>query len=461
MRRVLAIARLTFAEGVRMRIVLVFLVVLVLLVLYMPFALRGDETLAGRLQNFLAYSLGALALLLSLATIFFSCATLTREFSERSLHLVVTKPVTRLQILLGKWLGVNLLNLLIVVLCGAAIYGFASFIRSQPEQFQRDRYKVRDVVWTARYAARPVVPESLIQAVEREVDSRIETGEIRPTEREQARMRRYGELLRQWRLIQPQQYGIFSFENLSPPEREDTVIQVRYKAIGTPLPPGELIDIGWVFCEPDTGAPLHTPTTTRERSGDVHQFLVTAGRVIFDGRAELRVLNAYTPPATTSILFEGEDSLLLLYKVGSFEVNYVKALLLILMRLGLLSAVGLCFGVFVSFPVACLCASVFYVICLGMPFWMESIGANMQVVMPSIDPYGAWGPQVRAVLVSLLRVFFPDFTYYDGTNHLVEGEFITYTLLGWAVLRTLIYGGLLLVAGWLVFRLREVASVQV
>jgi hypothetical protein len=113
-------AKLTFAEGVRMRIVLIFLVVLVILVLRMPFALRGDETLAGRLQNFLAYSIGTLGVLLSLATVFFSCATLTSEFKQCSLHLVVTKPVSRFQILLGKWLGVNLLNLLIVGLCVAS-----------------------------------------------------------------------------------------------------------------------------------------------------------------------------------------------------------------------------------------------------------------------------------------------------------------------------------------------------
>jgi len=177
MRRALAIARLTFAEGVRMRIVLVFLILLVFLVLRMPFALRGDDTLTGRLQNFLAYSLGALSLLLSLATVFFSCATLTNEIKERSLHLVVTKPVTRFQILVGKWLGVMLLNLLIVALCGGAIYGLAYFIQSRPEQFERDRLQVRDVVWTARLAARPTVPqEEIVQEAARNVQERIDRG---------------------------------------------------------------------------------------------------------------------------------------------------------------------------------------------------------------------------------------------------------------------------------------------
>lgn len=138
MKRVWAIAWLTFQEGIRMRIVLVFLIVLGVAVLRLPFALKGDETLSGRLQTFLAYSLGALSVFLGLATAFLSCATLTNEIRTRSLHLVVTKPVTRFQILAGKWLGVNLLNVLMLALSGATIYGFAVYIKNQPELFVRD-----------------------------------------------------------------------------------------------------------------------------------------------------------------------------------------------------------------------------------------------------------------------------------------------------------------------------------
>ncbi|MBU0616692.1 MAG: hypothetical protein KKI02_03145, partial [Planctomycetes bacterium] len=124
MTRILAIARLTFWEGIRMRIVLVFVVVLIFVVLRLPFALRGDETLSGRLQTFLAYSLGALGVFMSLATVFLSCATLTKDIEQCSLHLVVTKPVSRFHILVGKWVGVNVLNVLMIILSGLVIYGF-------------------------------------------------------------------------------------------------------------------------------------------------------------------------------------------------------------------------------------------------------------------------------------------------------------------------------------------------
>ena len=72
-------------------------------------------------------------------------------------------------------------------------------------------------------------------------------------------------------------------------------------------------------------------------------------------------------------------------------------------RLALLSALGLLFSVFVSFPVACFCVLTFYVICIGMPFWMESIGGNMETYHESIDPYGRFGPAIRALLVPFLK----------------------------------------------------------
>lgn len=463
MRRVWAIAWLTFSEGVRMRIVLVSLIVLVFLVLRMPFALRGDETLTGRLQNFLAYSLGALSLLLSVATIFFSCATLTTDIKERSIHLVVTKPVSRFQILLGKWLGVNLLNLLIVVLCGATIYGFACFIRSRPEQFARDRVQVRDVVWTARIAAQPVAPEKEIaQAATQQVAERVRLGEVDPANEATVRGERVLQLMSQWRNIPAGSYREYRFENLAPPETGETVIQVRFKARGTPLPSDEIVPIGWVFCDPENGAWLHAPIFTHERSGDTHQFLVRAAPVIRNGTAILQVANPTSPDVGTSVLFDGDDSLQLLYKMASFEGNYVKALLIILLRLALLSAVGTFFGVFVSFPVACLCTSAFYLICIALPFVLEAIGANLPNLGAKYDPYGAIGPALRAFLVPFLWIAFPDFTHYDGVNQLVDGTYIPLSLLGWSLVRTLLYGGvLLLLPGWLIFSRREIAEVIV
>ncbi len=462
MRRSLAIAWLTFSEGVRMRLVLVFLIVLVFLVLRMPFTLRGDETLTGRLQNFLAYSLGALSLLLGLATVFFSCATLTGEIKERSLQLVVTKPVSRFQILVGKWLGVNLLNVLIVALCGGAIFGFAHFIRSRPEQFERDRLQMRDVIWTARVAAAPVVPaDEIAKAAAQYVEERIGTHEIDKADRGSAIVRRIEELKARWRTIQNGDARLFEFKGLAPPEREDTVIQIRYKARGIPVPPLEQLPIGWVIVDPQTQAPL-AQRETNDHTDDTHQFLLRAGAAIRDGQFDLLVYNPYNPAGASTIYFDGDASLQVLYKVGSFELNYLKGLLIILLQLALLSGIGLFFSTFVSFPVACLCTYAFYLICAVMPFLLESMGVGQQYVSARFDPYGVLGPTVRKLFVPFIQTVFPDFSRFNGARYLVDGEYIPLALLAACLVRTLLYGGvLLLLPGWLIFRRREIAEVIV
>jgi hypothetical protein len=462
MKQTWAVAWLTFREGLRMRIVLVFLIVLVLIVLRLPFALRGDDTLAGRLQTFLAYSLGALMIFLSLATVFFSCATLSGEIRTRSLHLVVTKPISRFRVLAGKWLGVNLLNVLLVALCGVTIYTFAVFIARQPELFERDRVMLRDVVWTARAAAAPTIPDFEPEAREY-VQQRIKDGLLDAASEPLAIAQRKAELAGKWLLIDPGHDRVYRFEHLSAPVREDIKYQIRFKARGNPLPRDELVVSQWVFIDPRSNRPLHwPPEIIQERSGERHQFLVNAQSIIHDGQAALVVGNPWTPDNRSRIVFEGRNFLELLYPISTFEVNFIKSLLLILCRLAFLSAVGLLFSTFTSFPVACFCTATVFLVCVGMPAWLESVGANMEVRTEQIDPYGAYGPAIRALLVPTLKLFFPNFVRYDGGELLIDGEYISPSLVAQCFGHTVLFGCLLvLVVGWLVFRSREVAEVVV
>jgi len=455
MRRILSIARLTFWEGVRMRIVLVFVVVLIFVVLRLPFALRGDETLAGRLQTFLSYSLGALSIFLSLATVFLACATLSQDIRERSIQLVVTKPVSRFQILLGKWLGVNALNVLLIVLSGLVIYAFAVFIKSRPEQFTRDRVKLEDVVWTARAAARPVTPD--FEALAREqVEGLSRQGRTFPLGMETAIRETANDLKEAWKRIPPGGARVYEFQGPAVPDPDTVAYQLWFRARSVPTGVNEQIDILWVVVDPETEAELERRLSA-ERSGLRHDMLLRT-TAIKDGKAMLAVLN---PPTNgrRSIYFEGDDALEILYKAGSFEMNLVRSLLLILFRLAFLSALGLFFGTFVSFPVACFCVLTIFLLCTGVPWWLEAIGANMQHYDVKVDPYGRLGPFVRLLLVPVLKVALPNFMAYDGVGQLIGGYQIPRDVMLLGAAHTVLYGVVLLVLpGWLIFRSREIAE---
>lgn len=463
MRQVWAIARLTFAEGIRMRIVLIFLLVLGFLVLRLPFALRGDETLAGRLQTFLDYSLGATGILLSLATVMLSASTLATEFRDKTLHLVTSKPVARFRILLGKWLGVVLLNGLLLGLCAATIYAFALFIATRPETSNvADRLKVDDVVWTARQSATPTKPDFEALAA-RQIESEVASGDMPPTAERAAIRERVEALKREWRVIPAGTQRLFRFEGLPPPRPGEEVVQIRFKVRATPLPINENARVGWLFVDPDSGAWLHErPLVSIEMTGHTHQLLVPA-QAIRDGRAALVMINLHDPDREgTRLNLDGDGALRLYYKVASFEDTYLKAMGLIMLRLCFLAAVGLFFGTFVSFPVAVFCGMTWFVVCMGRPFWVMAVGMNQMMLDPSQDPYWIFGPPIRAVLRVLLYGFFPDFTAFSGARSLVEGVYIPATTMFWATGQLLgLSVALLFVVGWLIFKEREVAETTV
>ena len=72
MSRIWTIARQTIAEGVRMKIAIVFLILLALVVVGLPFSIEGDATVPGAIQSFMSYGISATGLLLGMLTIFMS-----------------------------------------------------------------------------------------------------------------------------------------------------------------------------------------------------------------------------------------------------------------------------------------------------------------------------------------------------------------------------------------------------
>ncbi len=121
--RVRAVARVTLAEAVRMKIVVVFLVLLAGTLPLLCLTARGDGTIRGQVQMFIGYAIGLTGFYLALLTIFFSSRTLAAEIASRQIFGLVSKPVPRWQILAGKWLGIMTLNALMVAMALGVTYG--------------------------------------------------------------------------------------------------------------------------------------------------------------------------------------------------------------------------------------------------------------------------------------------------------------------------------------------------
>ena len=122
MRSIWAVATNTIKQAIRMKVAVVFLILLLVLLSAMGFSTTGDGTLKGRLQTFVSYGLSLTGILLSLLTIIISIYTVTSDIEQRQIYTVITKPIRRFEFLLGKLLGVILLDVVLLSLFAAIIY---------------------------------------------------------------------------------------------------------------------------------------------------------------------------------------------------------------------------------------------------------------------------------------------------------------------------------------------------
>jgi hypothetical protein len=130
-RRILAIARLALLEAVRRKALMVFVVFAVLLMFAGWFIADSNERPELQVQVHIAFLLKAIAWLMLPAVIFLSCWAVPEDIRLRSLHTVVTKPVRRVEIVLGRILGLSLVFL--VVLAAMGIIGQLWLSRRIPE----------------------------------------------------------------------------------------------------------------------------------------------------------------------------------------------------------------------------------------------------------------------------------------------------------------------------------------
>lgn len=104
-RRVMAIASLTFKESIRKKALLVF-VVFAVLFMFGSWFLEGEEIRPDmQVRNYVAFVFISINWLVLPVILLLSCWGLPEDIRVRSLHTVVTKPVRRNEVVLGRMVG--------------------------------------------------------------------------------------------------------------------------------------------------------------------------------------------------------------------------------------------------------------------------------------------------------------------------------------------------------------------
>src|SRR5262245_46921641 len=186
MQRCLAIAFLTWKAAFRIRLFWVLSGLLLMSVVLLPLFIKDDGTARGFTQILLTYTLSVITALLGLATLWLACGILAKDIEECQLQLVAVKPIPRWQIWLGKWLGLVMLNLALLALAGASVYGLLQYRASHLPA--REQEILRREIMVARGSLKPPRP-NIETEVERLFQERVQQARVPESEQPELRKR--------------------------------------------------------------------------------------------------------------------------------------------------------------------------------------------------------------------------------------------------------------------------------
>jgi hypothetical protein len=122
LRRVWALAMLTFREAVRRKALLVFGLFALLFMFGSWFLSGGGEKADIQIERHVVFVFTAISWLVLPVVLMLACWGIPEDIKARSMHTVVTKPVRRVEIVLGRMLGFTLITTLVVGVMSVAGY---------------------------------------------------------------------------------------------------------------------------------------------------------------------------------------------------------------------------------------------------------------------------------------------------------------------------------------------------
>lgn len=477
---VLTIARNVLAEAVRMKISLVFIVMLFFVLAALPMLLNEGESLRYRIQSFLQYSTGFTFMFAALLVVFFGAATVTYEQREKVIWQTMTKPVAAWQYILGKWLGVSCLAAVILGVSAFGVIQFTEFLRNQPAEGEvrafvpkdgsditEDRLKLETEVLAARVARIASVPfqitdASFTQGVEQYIENeRRLNPDYTPddAERQVIRERLFREEYSQYFSIDPraEQYAEYEFAGLGEAKMRGLPITLRYKINAEGNRPDVTYILTFVFEDGTVMPPRRTglgfshsmtiPSHVINNQG-VLKVQIYNGQLIAEGDGFYNFqsnINTFTIPP---------DGLEVSYSVGSYRANFFRVYFVLWVKLSLLAMLAVWASTYASFPVACLIA--------GGLFFMGETSGFVQGALPG------WGKTTidgdpslyRTVIYNVADRVSSMFTVYNDlrpTKRISEGQLLSWRRVGSGVftlsLVMLVFFGL----AALIFRRRQLA----
>lgn len=472
------------AIGSRLSILLVIMVVVTLPIL--PLLLDPSERLAYRLQFLITWSLSGASVLLAVITVALACGSVCGDIESRRIHMTLSKPLQRWEYLFGKWLGVVVLDAMLVCLVGIGVYAAVQALARTPAADAADRLAVQEQVLTARIVARPSHP----RADEFERSLAALTDEIRQSDPslfdrnpDRARKRIVAQRVHEWHTVTADVVSSFLFTGLDKQAIRSPVVQLRLE----PFADNSSIsraDVRFALWLNERPFPIlngeHAPYTFS--TGITHTIDLPTDAIAEDGTLRITIANHNLvmpgEQRPTSISFTPGEGLEVMYRAGGFGINFIRGLVVMWAKLALLAAVALAAAAWLGFPTALLTGLMVYVTAAASGFFADAIDIytgldrkddtlvdmlrlRLGMLVERIQKVEWWElfKTFGAYIADAFLAVVPSFAAYDSITQIATGRLVHLNeLVGGVLLLAIAYPFALLVVGWLLLERRDLVS---
>lgn len=382
MSQILAIALLALRHTIRSRVILVLVALILAAAFLLPLGIRHDGTPAGLIRLHLTYTLGIAGFLLGLASLWGGCAAISQEADDKTLHLLLVKPVPRHRIWLGKWLAILLINAILLLLVATTA------ILTLRAKLQRESFDPAALA-EARHSSLAALETFREPLPDVEADIRAELESLRTrrllpdhlTEAAILDALRRAHLARLYS-IGPGESRTWSFSLPRGSQRAPDVLLVQFRCDAS-MP-------GAIHMQARMNLRINGETLAR----DITVMPSTVQTVLFSGlppgeRLSLEFVNHGTHQA--SLFFDPADGLVLRRARGTFAGNYVRAILQLYLRLALFAAIGTTLGTLFSMPVAVFLTLVLVLVLQLSGFVSAAAQLDRETFVENVARFGAGG----------------------------------------------------------------------
>ena len=471
--RLFAVAGLTWKAAFRFRLFWVLAVLLLGSVIGLPFLIQDDGTARGFIQIMLTYTLSVITALLGFSTIWLACGTLARDIEDCSMQMVAVKPIARWQIWLGKFLGITLLNAVLLGASGFCVYcllhsrtaemeALASQARQAGNTNLADYIEsqlsiLRNEIFVARAALKEPIPD-FESAVNGALQQVIRERNLPPEQQEETRRLLREEFRGREQVVPPNHLRRWTIDlGLQRHLLRDRPLFMRVKFhVAVTNQSGSYLGL-WTVGPPDGTRALSLPQSLA--ADTFHEIQIRPN--LFDDSGKLTIDFENRNP--TALIFPLEDGLEVLYEEGGFGLNFARGFAVILCWLALLAALGLAAASLLSFPVAAFCSICLLLVGL-FSGTLSSVVSEGTVTGLDHETGAGGGSFIDVVLVPLFKIILSIVKLVKDASPidaLSTGRSITWGQLGAAFGRiVLLLGGLLALVGITCFTRRELAASQ-